>query len=215
MAHITSLNVVHAEIPDVGGSVGVTAIDKRPVSDRRAVTVAGIAGDHRADMEDHGSEDQAVYAYAAEDYAWWETELGTKLAPGVFGENLTTSGLDLTNAVVGTTWRIGSAVLQVSGPRIPCGTFARWMDREKWVKRFTEAGCPGPYLRVVQPGEAGQGDSIEVIDVPDHGVTLLDVFRASTGDRDEDRLRRVAACEMVDADARARARKSLGAAPAG
>lgn len=205
---IESLNVVHAEIPDVGGSVGVTAIDKRPVADRRRVSAAGVAGDHRADVEHHGSEDQAVYAYASEDYAWWRGELGRALEPGHFGENLTTSGIDVTRAVIGETWRVGTTLLQVSAPRIPCGTFQRWMREERWVRRFTDAGRPGTYLRVLEAGEVAPGDAIEIVSTPDHGVTVLDCFRVYTGDRDPDRLRRVAACGMVDEDTRAKARRA-------
>lgn len=205
---IESLNVVHAEIPDVGGSVGVTAIDKRPVADRRRVTTAGVSGDHRADVEAHGSEDQAVYAYASEDYAWWVRELGRELEPGTFGENLTTSGVEVTGAVIGTIWKVGSALLQVSVPRIPCGTFQRWMREERWVRRFTEAGRPGAYLRVLEAGELAGGDAIEVVSTPGHGVTVLDYFRVNTGDRDPDRLLRVAACDMVDEGTRAKAQRS-------
>jgi MOSC domain-containing protein YiiM len=89
-AHVVSLNVMHAIIPDVGGEVGVTAIDKRPVSDARQVTTAGVAGDQRADKPNHGMPEQAVYAYALEDYQWWEAELGLDISAGKFGENLTT-----------------------------------------------------------------------------------------------------------------------------
>lgn len=205
---IESLNVVHAEIPDVGGSVGMTAIDKRPVAGRRAVTAAGVAGDHRADVEHHGSEDQAVYAYASEDHVWWRGELDRPPGPGTFGENLTTSGLDVTGAVIGETWRAGTALLQVSAPRIPCGTFQRWMREERWVKRFTHAGRPGAYLRVLEAGEMAAGDTIEIVSRPDHGVTLLDCFLVHTGDRDPERLRKVAACAMVGRETREKARRA-------
>lgn len=207
---IESLNVVHVEIPDIGGSVGVTAIDKRPVTDRRLATPAGVSGDHRSDTRAHGSEAQAVYAYAAEDYAWWRDRLGRALEPGTFGENLTTVGVDVTHALIGGEWRVGTALLRVSAPRIPCATFERWMQEEHWVRRFTEAGRPGAYLRVIESGELGRGDAIEIVSTPDHGVTVLDYFRAYTGDRDAARLRRVAACEMVDEATRAKARKHSG-----
>jgi MOSC domain-containing protein YiiM len=193
-AQVISLNVVHAIIPDVGGSVGVTAIDKRPVSDSREVTTAGVAGDQRADIEFHGMPEQAVYAYAQEDYEWWEAELGTEFKPGVFGENLTTSNIDVTNAVIGQTWKVGSALLQVTGPRIPCGTFARWLDREQWVKKFMQEGMPGTYFRVLESGEISAGVAIEIVDTPEHGVTVSDVYQLVSGDRDADRLARVLAC---------------------
>lgn len=199
---VLSLNVVHADVPDVGGSVGVTAIDKRPVADRRGVTSAGVAGDHRCDVTHHGHTDHAVYAYAREDLDWWQVQLGVTLVDGAFGENLTTAGVAWDTIEVGTTVRIGTAVLQVSSPRIPCGTFGRWLGQEQWVRRFNEAGRHGSYLRVLQPGELAAGDAIEVLSRPGHGVSVVDVAWVYTGDRDPDRLARVAAC--VDADQKTR-----------
>ena len=160
MAQVQSLNVVFAEIPDVGGTLGRTSIDKRPVNDRRSVTSDGVFGDQRSDMKHHGAITQAVYAYSQEDYAWWSTELDREFAAGVFGENLTTSGIDLNALVVGTKIKIGSAILVATGPRIPCGTFARWLEEEQWVKKFTEANRSGAYFGVVTPGELGAGDHL-------------------------------------------------------
>lgn len=185
---------MHAIIPDVGGEVGVTAIDKQPVSDARQVTTAGVAGDQRADIPNHGMPEQAVYAYALEDYQWWEAELGIDISAGKFGENLTTTEIDVTNAVIGQTWRIGTTLLQVTGPRIPCGTFARWMDIDKWVKRFMAEGMPGTYFQVLEAGAITAGDEIEIVTTPEHGVTVCDVFQLVAGDRDADRLARVIAC---------------------
>ena len=198
-AHVVSLNVMHAIIPDVGGEVGVTAIDKRPVSDSREVTTAGVAGDKRADIPNHGMPEQAVYAYAIEDYQWWEAELGVNISAGKFGENLTTAGIDVTNAVIGQTWRIGTTLLQVTGPRIPCGTFARRMDIDKWVKRFMAEGMPGTYFQVLEPGTITAGDEIEIVATPEHGVTVCDVYQLVAGDRDADRLARVIACPDLPA----------------
>ena len=193
-AQIVSLNVVHEIIPDVGGSVGVTAIDKRPVSDARQVTTAGVDGDQRADIENHGMPEQAVYAYAREDYEWWEAELGAEFKPGVFGENLTTTNIDVTNAVIGQTWKVGTTLLQVTGPRIPCGTFSRWLGREQWVKRFMAEGMPGTYFRVLEAGVISAGDEITIVETPEHGVTVSDVYQLVSGDRDPDRLQRVFNC---------------------
>lgn len=202
-AQVISLNVMHAIIPDVGGEVGVTAIDKRPVSDSREVTTAGVAADKRADIPNHGMPEQAVYAYAIEDYQWWEAELGVSISTGKFGENLTTVGIDVTNAVIGQTWRIGTTLLQVTGPRIPCGTFARWMDIDKWVKRFMAEGMPGTYFQVLEPGTITAGDEIEIVATPEHGVTVSDVFQLVAGDRDADRLARVIACPDLPAQMQA------------
>lgn len=195
---VLSLSVVHADIPDVGGSVGITAIDKRPVAGRRTVTSAGVDGDHRCDIRHHGQTDHAVYAYAREDLDWWQDQLGMDLADGAFGENLTTVGVDWNATDVGTTMRIGTALLQVSSPRIPCSTFSRWLDQDQWVRRFNEAGRHGTYLRVLEPGEIGAGDEIEFVHQPGHGCHVVDVAWVYTGDRDPARLARVAACPDAD-----------------
>ena len=175
-AKVLSLNVVHAVIPDVGGSVGVTSIDKR------------------SDIPNHGMPEQAVYAYAREDYEWWEAELDKEIPAGKFGENLTTVGIDVTNAVIGQTWRIGSTLLQVTGPRIPCGTFARFMEEDKWVKRFMDEGMPGTYFQVLEAGEITSGDEIKIEATPEHGVTVSDVYQLVAGDRDPERIARVLNC---------------------
>lgn len=201
-AKVLSLNVVHAVIPDVGGSVGITSIDKRSVSDSRQVTTAGVAGDQRSDIPSHGMPEQAVYAYAREDYEWWEVELDKEIPAGKFGENLTTVGIDVTNAVIGQTWRIGSTLLQVTGPRIPCGTFARFMEEDKWVKRFMAEGMPGTYFQVLEAGEITAGDEIKIESTPEHGVTVSDVYQLVAGDRDADRLARVIACPELPEEMR-------------
>ena len=193
---ITSVNVVHALIPDLRGDLEKTAIDKRPVDVRVPVQAAsegevGLAGDQIFDTRHHGGPDQAVYAYAAEDRAWWATELGRELAPGSFGQNLDTEGVDVTGAVIGERWQVGhdGLVLEVTSPRIPCTTFQGFMDEPHWVKRFTEHGACGAYLRVVSPGTVGAGDAVTVADRPAHGVTIGDVFRLRSVDAD--RLRRM------------------------
>ena len=164
-----------------------TGIDKRPVPGPVRLERLGVVGDRVLDTKHHGGVDQAVYAYADEDRAWWQSkldgELSFELAPGSFGENLTTSGVDVTGAVVGERWHIGTAVLEVCVPRIPCNTFAAFWDVAQLVKRFTEAGRPGAYLRVLVEGEVSPGDRIEVRDRPSHGLTIGETFRALTGDR--------------------------------
>jgi MOSC domain-containing protein YiiM len=182
-ARLVSVNVVHALIPDVLGTEDRTAIDKRPVEGRVVVSVpgdaeVGLAGDQIYDREHHGGLDQAIYAYAGEDRAWWANELGREVDAGAFGENLSTEGLDVTGAVIGERWQIGAdgVLLEVTAPRIPCRTFQGWMDEPHWVKRFTAHGAPGAYLRILSPGTVGAGDAIEVVDRPEHGVTIGDVF---------------------------------------
>ncbi len=175
MAEITAVNVVHQVRPDAHNDGGRTAIDKRAVAGAVALGALGLEGDQQMDVEHHGGRDQAVYAYAGEDVAWWAAELGRDLTPGQFGENLTTSGLDVTGALVGERWRIGGpagVVVEVTQPRIPCATFKDWMGEPRWVRRFTEHGAPGAYLRVVEEGTVTAGDGVEVVHRPDHGVSI-------------------------------------------
>src|SRR5271170_3645334 len=112
----------------IGGKPGRTAIDKRPAGGQVAVGLLGVAGDEYADKENHGGRDQAVYAYAREDLDWWTEQLGRELRNGIFGENVTTAGLDISAALVGEIWQLGTAVVQVTAPRIPCVTFQSWLD---------------------------------------------------------------------------------------
>jgi MOSC domain-containing protein YiiM len=163
-----------------------TGIDKRPVTGPVAVRRLGMAGDTICDTVNHGGVDQAVYAYAEEDADWWRAELDARprveLRPGAFGENLTTRGVDVSGAVIGERWRIGSTILQVSAPRIPCSTFAAFWGMDRLIKRFIEAGRPGAYLRVLTEGELSAGDPITVLDRPAHGLTIAQTLRALTGD---------------------------------
>lgn len=190
-----------------------TGIDKRPATGPVAVRRLGLVGDTICDTVNHGGVDQAVYAYAEEDAAWWQDQLAGvlpfRLAPGSFGENLTTRGIEVTEAVIGERWRIGSTILQVSVPRIPCSTFAAYWGVDRLIKRFTAAGRPGAYLRVLTAGELSAGDPITVLDRPAHGLTISQTFRALTGDHSL-AARLVAAPELPD-EARQRAEQWLTA----
>jgi MOSC domain-containing protein YiiM len=126
-----------------------------------------------------------VYAYAIEDERWWEQEIGRPLAYGEFGENLTTEGIEVNNALVGERWEIGTTVLEVSEPRIPCWRLGVRMNNRMFPRHFTEALRPGPYLRIVVEGDVGAGDEMRVVERPGHGLTIRDVFRIYTRDRDE------------------------------
>jgi len=154
-----------------------TSIWKSPVNGRLPVRGVNVAGDDQADREFHGGPDKAVYAYAREDTVWWERELGRQLEHGVFGENLTVSGVDVTGAVVGERWEIGSAVLEVAQPRIPCWKLGARMEDASFPVHFAAAGRPGAYLRIVEEGEIGADDDVRVAGRPDHGVTVGDVAR--------------------------------------
>jgi MOSC domain-containing protein YiiM len=163
-----------------------TGIDKRPAAGPVQVSPFGVAGDTICDTRHHGGPDQAVYAYDQADTQWWQERIGAQLAfelaPGSFGENLTVAGLDVTHAVIGELWAVGSAVLEVCVPRIPCTTFAAFWGLPGLVKRFTEAGRPGTYLRVLESGELCAGDEVRVLTSPAHGLTVEMAFRAMTGD---------------------------------
>jgi MOSC domain-containing protein YiiM len=202
VARIVTVNVVHALVPDTVGDLELTAIDKRPRHGHVRVFALGIDGDTQFDTRHHGGLDQAVYAYAQEDYRWWSAELGRELTPGMFGENLTTEGLDVTGAVLGERWAVGSVVLVVRSPRIPCRTFAGWLDEPQWVKRFTDHGAPGAYLSVVTEGAVAAGDPVALVHRPDHGATVGDLFAVRSGDRDPGRLARLqsAAVDLVPED---------------
>ena len=165
------------------GSEGRTGIDKRSVSGAIEFKDNGVVGDRVIDTNVHGGYEQAVYAYAREDAQWWEKEINEEIPAGRFGENLTTEGIDVNAALIGEQWKIGSVILEVSQPRIPCRVFAGFWKRATLIKDFTQAGRPGTYLRIIQEGRAQAGDSIEVIFKPNHTVTISDLFEAKSGER--------------------------------
>ena len=177
-----SVNTGRGRQARYGGRIGRTAIDKRPCVGPVTVGRLGADGDDQVDKTQHGGPEKAVYAYAREDLDWWAGQLGQKLRNGVFGENITSAGLDISGAVIGETWRLGSAVVQIASPRVPCGTFAGWMGQRGWVKRFALAGRPGAYLRVLEEGVAAAGDPIEVVSRPPDSVTVAGAMRAFYGD---------------------------------
>ncbi|MFI2733264.1 MOSC domain-containing protein [Streptomyces sp. NPDC018711] len=193
---LLSVNVGRARAVEyTDAASGMTGIDKRPVEGpvrieapgAPGVGASGVAGDTVCDLRFHGGDDRAAYAFAREDMDLWERELGRELANGSFGENLTTLGLDVNGALVGERWRIGGeVVLEVTGGRIPCRTFAGFVEEKGWVKRFTqsEAG-PGALLRVIVPGEVRAGDPITVLHRPDHDITVARLHRAATTERDQ------------------------------
>ena len=160
-----------------------SGIDKRPVQGRVAVGELGLDGDVQANRRHHGGEGQAVYAYAQEDADWWAAELDRELPAGRFGENLRTTGLDLTGAVLGERWRVGTTLLEVTASRTPCANFERFWGVPQLVRRFTAHGATGAYLRVLETGDVGAGDAVEVVSRPDHGVTVGLLFRATTTQR--------------------------------
>ena len=205
LARVGSINVGQPRA--VRAKSGMSAIDKRPVPGPVRVTIpdpgrSGLAGDSICDTPNHGGPSQAVYAFAREDLDWWEARLDRALPNGMFGENLTTVGLDIAGARLGEQWRVGNdLVLAVTGPRIPCSTFAVWMGTRGWLNTFTARARPGAYLRVVTPGDVCAGATIDVVHRPTHPVDVGFTFRAFT--RERDLLPRVAAAgEHLDPELR-------------
>jgi MOSC domain-containing protein YiiM len=209
-ARVISVNCGREADLVVGGKPARTAIDKHPVAGQVRVGMLGLDGDEQADQEHHGGVDQALYAYAREDLDWWVERLGRELSNGQFGENLTTMGLDVTGAAIGETWRIGTAVVQITSPRIPCVTFQSWMDEDHWVKRFAAAGRPGAYLRVITGGSVSAGDEASVVARPAASVTVAESMLAYYGDKDI--MRRLLGVEGRDEKWDMVGRRILGAA---
>jgi MOSC domain-containing protein YiiM len=217
MGTLISVNVGRAEAT-AHSDVGMTGIAKKPMDGPVQVTapgvekgVSGMAGDAICDHRFHGGADQAVYAYAREELDDWAAALGRELVDGTFGENLTTTGLAVSDALIGERWRIGETVLlEVSATRIPCRTFAGWMDEAHWIKTFTQRARPGAYLRVLTPGAVAAGDAIRVVHRPEHGISSTDVFRALSAQAPE-LLPRLLDLEALSAGHRESAAKRLRA----
>lgn len=184
MAHLLSVNVAAVTLSGAwAGDMGHTGIDKRQVAHRVRLFDDHVEGDHVVDRNHHGGTYKAAYAYAHEDAQWWAAEIGRDISSGAFGENLTTSGLDINDARIGELWRVGSALLRVTEPRIPCRVFAGFWDRPHLVKEFSDAGRSGTYLAIVEEGEVGAGDAIALVERPGHDVTVAMAFAARTGGR--------------------------------
>ena len=180
---VLAVCVLHTERDSGTRRVTRTAIDKRPVDGPVRVTTTGLVGDRVCDTEYHGGPFKAVYAYQEDEAQRWASELGRELPPGWFGENLRLDGIAATDAVIGERWRIGTAELEVTSPRTPCGTFGVWAAEPRWVKRFSERGDTGAYLRVVTEGSVSAGDTVQRIHVPGHGVTVRDLFTGRDPER--------------------------------
>ena len=167
-----SVNVGGVRTVADGTKQVTTAIWKRPVNGPVAVRGINVDGDDHGDRAAHGGPDRAVYAYAQEDLDWWATQDAGDVGPGAMGENVTTSGIDVTGALVGEQWRVGTALLEVTSPRIPCFKLSLRQGRSRFQQRFAAANRPGAYLRIVEPGVVGAGDDIDVVHRPDHDVTV-------------------------------------------
>ena len=167
----------------------LSGIDKRPVTGRVAVGPMGIDGDAQVDLVNHGGADKAVYAYDEGDYHFWEQRLGRKLAPGTFGENLTVEGLPSDLVRIGDRYRIGTALFEVTQPRLPCFKLGLHMNDPHFVAAFAKALRVGFYLRVIEPGALGAGDTITPEHRADTVFSIADLMQLYlSGHRDIDRL---------------------------
>jgi MOSC domain-containing protein YiiM len=174
---VVSVNVGAVRTVERGREPITTGIFKEPVAGRVRLRGVNFDGDDQADRGVHGGPDRAAYAYASEDYDWWSGELGRACTPGTFGENLTSRGIDVSAALIGERWRVGSAVVRVTSPRVPCYKLAMKMDDPKFVRRFAAALRPGAYLAIVEEGDVAAGDGVEVVHRPAHALTLAEMTR--------------------------------------
>jgi MOSC domain-containing protein YiiM len=182
---VLSVNIGTAREFEYNGHAARSAIWKSPVAGRIAVQGVNLAGDDQADRKAHGGPDKVVYAYAVEDARWWQQQIGRSYGYGEFGENLTTEGIEVNDALVGERWQIGTTLLEISEPRIPCWRLGVRMNDKTFPRQFTEALRPGSYLRLIVEGTVGAGDEIRIVERPYHDLTIRDVFRIYTRDRDE------------------------------
>ncbi|HEU5002208.1 MAG TPA: MOSC domain-containing protein [Actinomycetota bacterium] len=183
-ARVVSVNVGGVREVTYRGKPRTTAIWKDPVEGPVGVSNAGVVGDRQADPTAHGGPRKAVYLYGTDDLAWWEAELGERVGPGTFGENLTVAGVVINDARIGEQWRVGSALLEVTQPRFPCWKLGFRMGDPRFPKRFLEAGRAGTYVTVLSEGAVQAGDAIEVVTRPTHPVTVGLVAHLNHADRE-------------------------------
>jgi len=193
---VVSVNVGRPRDIEWAGRSVRTAIWKQSTDKRVPVEHDNLVGDEQADLRVHGGPDKAVYAYASEDYLWWEERLGVALDPGTFGENLTTAGLDMDNAVIGEVWAVGTAKLQVAQTRQPCFKLGIRMGDARFVQEFDHARRFGVYLRIAEVGEVGVGDEIFVLSRPTHGMTAA-IFADTLDSHDPNAIGRLLEIEGV------------------
>jgi MOSC domain-containing protein YiiM len=211
---LTAVAVVHRILVKTWEEPFSTAIDKRAVEGRVRLQRLGLAGDVQCDRKHHGGIHAAVYAYADEEAAWWATELDREIPPGLFGENLRTSGVDVTGAEIGEHWQVGEpgegVLLEVTSPRTPCRTFSDRMGEPRWVKRFAQRNFPGAYLRVLTDGSVAAGDDVRVVHRPGHGVRIGDVTAGATPETMRTLLEAAADLDLaLDPGLRRKARRVL------
>jgi MOSC domain-containing protein YiiM len=180
---ILSLNVGLPKEVQAGRALVVTSIFKEPVEGRRAVKRHNIDGDRQADLTVHGGPYKAIYCYPNEHYAYWSRRLPEFALPfGVFGENLTTEGLTEESVCIGDQYRVGTAILQVSQPRMPCFKLAIRFGRADMVKLFWQSGLSGIYFSIVEEGDLSAGDSIQHLSRIQNAISVADIVRLHRGE---------------------------------
>jgi MOSC domain-containing protein YiiM len=199
--YVETVNVGEVRSILVGDRIITTAIWKHPVSGPVAVEGVNLRGDDQADRSVHGGPDKAVYAYALEDTAWWDAELSRPFGPGAFGENLSLRGVEVSQARIGERWALGTALLEVRQPRLPCFKLGLRHSDPFLPRRFARAGRPGAYLAIIEPGTVSAGDRVEIVDRPGHDVTVAHVAHVFL--HDHDRRHELLAATALPADWRA------------
>jgi len=174
---LISINIGQKRTQQNGLKLETTGIYKTCVGESAQITALGIQEDFIASKKHHGGPDQAIYVYGQTDYDWWSAEIGSELTAGTFGDNLTISELESATFNIGDRLHIGSVILEVTAPRIPCKTFARRMEDPYFVKKFRHAERPGLYCRVIQEGSLQTGDEITIERYQKETISVLQMYR--------------------------------------
>ena len=187
---LLSANIGSKRTQPKGNEIETTGIYKLPTSESVKITSLGIKEDFICDAKNHGGPDQAIYIYGQPDYDWWSKELGRELEAGTFGENLTVSELESAAFNIGDRLHVGSVILEVTAPRIPCSTLGARMGAQQFVKQYRRAERPGLYCRVIQEGDVKVGDDVTVEKYSKESFSIGQSFRDYYEKLDEDTIRR-------------------------
>ena len=195
---LISVNIGEERPLKNGKRTGTSAIFKEPTTEPVAIGALGLAGDVIIDTENHGGVDQAVYVFGRPDYDWWEGHIGRTLPNGIFGENLTVSGLESATFTIGDRLQVGAVLLEVTAPRIPCASLAARLEDPQFVKKFRFAERPGLYCRVLETGTVTVGDPVSYLPLQGEGISILESFRFfyEHDDMDEAVIRRYLAAPI-------------------
>ena len=174
---LANVNIGQERTQQNGNKLETTGIYKLPTPEPVHISSLGIKEDFIASKKHHGGPDQAIYVYGTTDYDWWSTELGRDLYPGTFGENLDITELESSQFNIGDRLLIGSIILEITAPRIPCGTLAARMEDPQFVKRFRHAERPGFYCRVIQEGRVEMGNDVKIERYEKETVSVIQIFR--------------------------------------